>query len=138
MADFTVVPANILPSSGSSLSIGTAGAVIAQGDVLYQDPTDSTWKLADANVASPTYKASAIAMSAATAIGQPVILLTADALFAPGFAVAAGATVILSANPGKMAPVADGVSGWYVTILGVGVGSNKVQLIFKRSDTPIP
>jgi hypothetical protein len=78
MADFVVVPANILPSAGASLQIGTAGAVIAQGDVLYQDPTDSTWKLADANVASPVYKAAGIAQSAATAIGQPVIVLTSD------------------------------------------------------------
>jgi hypothetical protein len=75
MADFTVVPANILPSGGAALQIGTAGAVIAQGDTL-SGPDRFDMEARRRERREPGLQSPGIAQSAAPSIGQPVIVLT--------------------------------------------------------------
>ena len=54
---------------------------------------------------------------------------TSDAQFTPGYTVDVGEVVIASGTPGKSCPAADAESGWFVTVLGVGIGSNKINLL---------
>jgi hypothetical protein len=137
MADYAPTAANVFASSGAGILLGTVGAAVTQCQPVYNDPADGLWKLADANVASPVYKATGLTLAAAAA-NQPCPIATSDTAFDPGFALPAGEVVILSANPGKLCPAADLASGWFTTVIGVGIGSNKMQLIFKRSDVAKP
>lgn len=75
--------------SGTTVT-GTAGATLAFGDLIYLDPTDSRWELADANAASGADGDSrgilGICVLAAAADGDPTTILLngivrADAAF---------------------------------------------------------
>jgi hypothetical protein len=127
MADFTVTPANVLASVNATIVYNAkAGATITAGQNLYKD-TDNTMKLLDANGADPSFKFAGIALNGASA-GQPIAYVVNDPDFTPGYALAAGDVVITSGTAGASAPVDDAASGWYVTVLGVGKGNNKMAL----------
>ncbi len=127
MADYSVTAASVLPSTSARLLQVTAGAAITIGQSVYLDTATNTYKAADANGASPLFTFAGIAVSQAAAAGQPLLICQSDPSFTPGFTIAAGATVILSATPGGLAPIADLASGWYLTVVGVGIGSNKIN-----------
>lgn len=131
--DYTVTAANVLASANAQKLTGTAGASITAGQSVYEDPTTSTWKLADCNGASPLYKVAGIALHAALT-GQPITVCTSDPAFTPGFTVAAGDVVILSSTAGGLAPVADAASGHFVSLVGIGIGTNQIKLSIVRSD----
>jgi len=135
-SDYTVTAANVVASSSASISRGTAGASITAGQVLAINASNQL-VLADANGASPLMNVAGIALNSASS-GQPVLYVTADAAFAPGFTVAANAIVILSATPGGLAPAADNATGYYLTVVGVGIGSNKLKLDFHASGVATP
>lgn len=127
MADIAITAANVIPSANANRNLGVAGVALAQGDVLFMDSTDANkLKKADADLSALASTVVGIAENAA-AVGQYVSYITKDPQLAIGGTVAAGALVILSATAGKIAPSADAASGWYVTVLGVGVGSNKIN-----------
>lgn len=136
MADFTVVAANVIASSLATTEDGVAGATLTAGEVLAQD-TDGGLKLADANAAAPLNVVKGIALHAAFT-GQPMKFVKADPNFKPGFAVTVGIAVILSANPGKMAPDADKAAGWFVTELGRAVNTTDLRLFFVPVGVAIP
>jgi hypothetical protein len=127
MSDPVVVSASVLASSNADIRRGTAGAAITAGQTLYKDTADGLMKLYDANGAAPLNVYAGIALHS-SAIGQPIAFVYSDPSFTPGFTVAAGATLIGSATPGGIAPVADAAATWFVTILGIGIGSNKIKL----------
>ncbi|MES2570581.1 MAG: hypothetical protein V4710_11075 [Verrucomicrobiota bacterium] len=127
MADKTVTPSSVLASSAADVRRGVAGVAIAAGQSLYKDTSDNTMKLYDANGVAPANVFAGISQHAA-AVGQPISFVYSDPSFTPGFAVAAGEVLIGSATPGGIAVVADIASGLFVTILGIGIGSNKVKL----------
>lgn len=136
-ADYSVTTSSVLPSSSAKrVTQYKAGTAIAAGDAVYLSASN-TWLLADANGTTPSFQVAGIAENSA-ASGQIVSVVTEDDNFTPGFTVAANAIVILSATPGKLAPAADLATGHYLGIVGVGVGSNKIKLLFKRSDVVTP
>lgn len=127
MADIAITAANVLAGPNPQESTLIAGVAITAGQVCYK-AADGTAKLAIANGAAPANTVFGIALNGA-AIGQPVVLNKLDAAFAPGGTVAVNEVVILSgAVAGNMAPIADLTAGWFLTILGIGIGSNKLAL----------
>jgi hypothetical protein len=136
-ADYSVTTANVLPSSAAKRNVSfTAAASIAAGDAVYLT-TSNTWALADANLSAAASKVAGIAENSAST-GQIVSVVISDEAFAPGFTVAANAVVVLSATAGKLCPVADLAQNSYLGIVGIGVGSNKIRLLFARSEVPTP
>jgi len=126
--DIAITPANVIPSAGASFVHGRiAGAAITAGQPVYKD-TDGTIKPANATGAAPICNVIGIAVNNA-AVGQPVSYVTADPALALGGTIAAGHAVVASgANTGGIAPIADVATGWFSTILGVGIGNNKINL----------
>ncbi len=119
MADITITPANVITSADAVIERGTAGATITAGQLVYLDTVTSTYKLADANGASPLFVIRGIALHGASS-GQPLAICTEDPALVIGATVAVGATYIASATPGGIGVDADGTTGWYKTIVGVG------------------
>lgn len=136
MADFVVVPANVLASAKSSRTTGIAGAAIAAGDVLAKD-TDNTMKEHDANGVAPLNVVAGIALHT-SAVGQPITYVTADQAFTPGFALTVAQAVIASATPGKMCPDSDKASGWFVTELGRAISTTQMRLAISPVGVAIP
>lgn len=126
MADITITAASIVASSSASKTIGTAGATLTAGQVVYLDTSTNTYKLADANLSAAAAKVGGITLDGASS-GQPVSIVTSDPGLTLGGTVAAGAVVVLSATAGGIAPVADLATGMYATVLGIGIGSNKIN-----------
>lgn len=123
MAALSITAANVLHSSSATVFTGTAGATITQGQPLYLDTTTSTYKLANALINSPV---AGIAMVAASN-GQDMVICSRDPNFVPGYVINTGNIAILGNVAGQINDVADRASGWYVTILGVGLGANRVN-----------
>jgi hypothetical protein len=148
MADYTVTVANLLPSAqgvylqGSSMPpipglMPLAGAAITRGQPVYQDPTDNSIKLADANGADPLFRAIGIAANDA-GIGQPINVVISDPQFTPGFTAAIGDIVIVSANVGKLCPYADKASGSCVSFMMIFYSTTQADFKIVRSDVAIP
>lgn len=124
--DYSVTATSVVPSSGATIARGTAGATITAGQSVSID-SNSAIQLYDANSGtSSTRTFAGIALTGA-ASGQPILYCTADPSFTPGFTVAAGAIVIGSATAGGLCPAADLATGHYLTVVGVGIGSNKIK-----------
>jgi hypothetical protein len=133
MADYTVTPSNVIASDKSKRVEGVAGVAITAGQVLYLDPADKTLKLYKANGVAPISTLVGIALHGAL-VGQPLEYVTVDPAFQPGFTVLAGDSVIGSGViAGNLCPDADKASGWFVTQIGVGIGSNKIKMQINAS-----
>ena len=52
MADLTLTAASVLAGSNATTRLGTAGATITAGQVVYFDDTTNTFKLADTDSAT--------------------------------------------------------------------------------------
>lgn len=124
-ADYSVTAANVVPSASADLSRGTAGATITAGQAISIDENRLV-QLYDADSATATARVfRGIACNGAAA--GPIVYCTDDPSFTPGFPVAAGAIVIGSGTAGGLCPAADLATGHYLTIIGVGIGSNKIN-----------
>jgi len=124
--DYSVTATSVLASSSASSTKGTAGTTITAGQSLAK-AADNTLVLFDANGSAPANVFVGIALNGG-ATGQPIFYVTADPAFTPGFTVAAGAIVIGSSTAGGLCPAADLATGHYLTIVGVGIGSNKIKM----------
>jgi hypothetical protein len=70
--------------------------------------------------------------------GQPISYLVSGGID-PGATVAVGTVYVVSANAaGGIAPVSDLASTEYVTILGVGVTTSRINVDIKQSGVAIP
>lgn len=132
MADLVVTAAQVLaPTDGSGNFIsGIAGATITAGQPLYLDSVTSTYKLADANASQATAQAVGIATHAALA-GQPIRMQGGRGgylILGAGAAPVVGIIYCVSATAGGISPSADLASTDYVTILGVGATTNRLQI----------
>ena len=118
MADLTITAANVVPGSGARISNGTAGATVTAGQVVYLDPADNRFKLADCDNASATIRAAFGIATHGAANGQPLAVQTAGEL-AMGSILAAGVSYYLSPNAGGIAPIADIASGDHTVLVGL-------------------
>jgi len=138
MAEIAVDPALVLPSPNAVIVRGKAGGPIGIGQTVYLDPATSSYGLADANGASPVYKTRGIAVSAAAALGQPMLVCTEDPNFRFGGVAIAGDTLIQSATPGGIAEDADGAPGQFKSTLGIVIDPTHMALSILRSDVVTP
>ncbi len=138
MADSTVNASAVLASPNAVIGRGTAGVTISAGQPLYFDPTAGTYKLCNASGVSPAFKCVGVSLHEAYA-GQPIAFAVNDPQFTPGFDIAQGDVIIVSGHAaGGVAPVGDKASGWYVTVLGVGIGNNQMNLNLTAAGQPVP
>ncbi len=126
MADISITAANVLASAFATKNSGVAASTITAGQTLYR-LANGTIAPADANGTTPAFNILGISLHAALA-GQPITYVTSDPQFQFGGTVAIGDVVIASATAGGIAPIADKVSGWYVTELGVAISTTKINM----------
>lgn len=126
MADLTVTAASVVNSSGAIQS-GTAGETITAGMALYLKASDS--KLYKAQCDGTAAEATLVGVSLHAALaGQPL------AYAGNGNTINIGATTaktpyVVSAAAGAVAPVADLVTGNYISILGIASGTTGVMTL---------
>jgi hypothetical protein len=118
MADLTITAANVVPGAGAVILNGIAGATITAGQVVYLDPADNRYKLADCDNASAIIRdARGIAVNGAST-GQPLGVQIGGEL-ALGATLTAGEAYYLSPIAGGIAPRADILSGDNTVLIGL-------------------
>lgn len=128
MADITQTAANVVKGSGASVSIGTAGATIVAGDCLYLDTNNALQKALNDTAAHAAMVGIALDGGAS---GQPIQYLTSGDIN-PGGTVVVGETYVVSANAGKLAPVAD-ISTKFLTHIGYGTSASNISVAIRVS-----
>lgn len=133
MPDLSVVVASVSKVAGSATDEGTAGATITAGQPLYRDGTDGgDLKPADADAESSSVCVG-IALHAALD-GQPIEYLTNGPINI-GATVTVGQVYVVSTTAGGIAPYSDLATGDYVTILGVGTTTGRIDVRLNNSRT---
>lgn len=132
MADLTITAANVLAGSGAATEVGTAGATVTAGQVVYLDTSGPSFKLADCNSATAAVRQPyGIALHAAGS-GQPLVILKSGPITI-GATVAVGVTYFLSGTAGGIRPAADNTTGDYVSIVGIGTSTTVIDVKFHQS-----
>jgi hypothetical protein len=135
MADVTVTAADVLKTDGAT-GKGTAGATITAGQALYIDSTDSSsLKPADADV-----EASAVCVGIAlhgSADGQPIEYQKTGTIDIGG-TVTVGTPYFVSTTAGGIAPIADLLTGDYVTLIGIATAATDIKLNIDASGVTVP
>lgn len=136
MAALAPTPANVVPGADATYHDALAGEAIDAGEACYIDESDaSKAKLADANASETTAKRKGVAVNSAGA-GQPVRIATGGTV--AGFGAVQGTIYVLGATPGAIHPAADLVTGWYVSIVGVGTSTGGLKLLGSASGIAVP
>jgi hypothetical protein len=140
MADLVITVANVVRGGVNSipqtLETGVAGAAVTAGQVVYEDPTDGKWKLADANASQTAATVKGIALHGALA-NQPLQVIKGGPLTL-GAILTPGQWYVTSANPGGIAPVADLASGWYSSRLGYAYSASVLIVDINATGIPLP
>jgi len=131
VADLVISSSNVTPGTGANTLGGTAGEAIDAGEVCYLDSTTNKYKLADANDSSSTATVKGIAVNSAI-LDQPITVLQSGDINV-GSVLTTAEVYVLSATPGKIAPVADLASGWYTSILGVAKDADTLTVSINNS-----
>lgn len=124
MVDITVTAASVVKGANGLTKLGTAGATITAGQVLYLDSTTGTLKLADNNLSAAAATPVGIALNGG-ASGQPIEYLYEDDDFTPGATLTQGLLYVLSGTAGGIAPSADLTSGMYPSLLFIAKSAAK-------------
>jgi hypothetical protein len=130
MANLSITAADVERGTRSGVNYGTAGAAITQGQALYQDSTDGTLKLADAD-ASASAEFVGIALNAA-AVGQPITYLT-NGNITIGATVATGTAYYVSTTPGAICLESDLSTGDFPTLIGFATSTTVIFVDFLRA-----
>jgi hypothetical protein len=140
MADLSVTAANVLASAASSTAsraTGIAGAAISIGQTVYVDASAANViKLADANASAAAATVRGIAITGASAAGQPITYATTDSAFTHGLTgVTAGAVIYQSNTPGAMTITYGDLTSAasYVSTLGVATSATQMVLNITRT-----
>jgi hypothetical protein len=136
MADLTLTPSSVVGVAGAPTKIGTAGAAIAAGDIVYLDTaTTGKWQLADSDAATAEARGKTgnigVALNSAAA-NQPIVVQT-EGQVTLGAVLTAGTAYYLSDTPGKLCPVADITGGDYFTLVGLAASATVLNVDFQYS-----
>lgn len=125
MTDLTITDASVLWTGKKDT--GRAGGTITPGMPVYKDTTDNNdLKAADAS-ASASAEFAGFALNSA-ADGQPLEYGYGEGtLTVGGTGVSVGATYVVSATAGGIAPEGDIGSGEFMTYLGVGASTSTIK-----------
>ena len=143
MADLVITAANVAEGSSGTTVVTNykAGATITQGQLVYLDPTTSTWKLTDANGGAPLNVSDVstqigVALASVSS-GQRLPVQTAGP-YTVGATVAVGTWYVVSATPGGIAPVADQASGWTATLFGQAISTTQINITPVKNGVAVP
>jgi hypothetical protein len=131
MADLTITAANVVAGANATFDRHNAGAAISAGQMVYLDPADNTFKLADDNGVAAARVPVGVAAHAA-AIGQPLTVITSGPVTI-GAALTQGVGYYLSSTPGGIAPAADLASGQYPSFLGFAISATVLNLNIQQA-----
>ncbi|MFY7699611.1 MAG: hypothetical protein ACOVQH_04980 [Burkholderiaceae bacterium] len=108
------------------------GATIAAGQPVYQDTTDSLWKLASCASTSAVAAAKGIAMTPGVSGGYGIVA-TGGSIILVGTTAAVGMDYHVGATAGTIVPTADLASTNYNTHLGVAATATQLDLYIKAT-----
>lgn len=132
MSALSITAAQVLPTASDPTENGIAGAAITQGQAVYKS-TSGTWLLAqcDGTAAEAGSEGYGIALNAAGAAGQPVLVALPGhrVTLGAGAAPAAGVVYYIGNAAGGLEPIADIGSADKVVPICIGIGSNKVKIL---------
>jgi hypothetical protein len=131
MADISITAANVVAGSDAVREAGTAGATVTAGQLVYLDPSDMKYKLADSNGAAALRVPSGIALNGA-ANNQPLVIQKGGDITIGG-TMTAGVAYYLSDTPGGICPVADLASGEYPCIVGIAKSTSVLSVNIQPS-----
>ncbi len=131
MADISITAANVVAGSDAVREAGTAGATVTAGQLVYLDPSDMKYKLADSNGAAALRVPSGIALNGA-ANNQPLVIQKGGDITIGG-TMTAGVAYYLSDTPGGICPVADLGSGEYPCIVGIAKSTSVLSVNIQPS-----
>lgn len=94
------------------------------GQLVYLDA--GFLKLTDCNLSAAAAKVTGVAINSGGA-GQHINYVTKDPSLAIGATVAIGTVYISSSTAGGIAPSADATTGHFVTVVGVGVSTTRIN-----------
>lgn len=136
MADLSITAANVIAGVGARKALGTAGATITAGKVVYLDAADNEYKLADTDSATEAVRSPAgIALNGASD-GQPLVVLE-EGPITIGATMTAGTVYYLSPNAGGIAPVADILAGDYPVIIGIATSTTVLNVNIQEAGVAI-
>jgi hypothetical protein len=125
MADISITATSVVAGSNCRRAFKSAGGTVTAGQPVYLDSNGKV-QAADANASATTAAVYGIAENGG-AINQRISVILEDDDLTIGATVAIGDVLILSGTAGGIAPVADLVSGWYCTVLGVAKSTTKIN-----------
>jgi len=135
-ADLSVTAANVVPGARAKTFVGTAGATLTAGQLVYLDSTASTIKLADADASATTSNVIGITASGASS-GQPVVIITEDDDLTVGGTLSMAAPVYcLSSVAGAICPTADIGVGEYPIVVFIAKSTTKAIFKITRGTAP--
>lgn len=136
MADLVLTPSAILAGAGAKTTSGTAGATITAGQIVFLDSASTgKWLLADSDAATAVARGQGASVGIAlngAANGQPLEVLT-EGPITLGAVMTAGTAYYLSPTPGGICPLADLLTGDYVTLLGLATSTSVLYLDIQYS-----
>jgi hypothetical protein len=140
MADLVITAAQVKLLNGTPKR-GIAGVALAAGQAFYIDTLDGNrFKLADANGFADARVCAGIVLNNA-AVDQPVQYADAGQIrLSTGSTVGlAGLMVVLSGNPGQLAPHTDLTTGWQANLIGFLDSTGKIlNLALATSGVTLP
>jgi len=131
MADVSVTAANVRPGStqgGATVQTVTAGETITAGMVCYKKDSDGEYYRGDADNSAETAGSEGLVIAISNAADGESMLVQSRGTYTVGGTVVVGEVYVLSATTGGIAPVSDGASGWYSSILGTGSSTTEINL----------
>ncbi len=126
MADVSITAASVLATAGTNFLRRLAALAITAGQPIAKD-ANGALILADANGSALAKIVEGIACNGG-GVGQPINYVKEDPTFTPGFTVTEGTSYYASATAGGICPAGDLAAGHAVTLIGVGLATNKLNL----------
>lgn len=126
----SITAANVSLQSGPTMTDQAAGEAFIAGAIVYQ-AANGTWLKAqcDGTVIEAGSNKIGMALATADAAGARITVATAGAIVSIG-AGAAGSIYVVGTTAGTLIPVADLASTNKVTPAALGIGTNKVLLLW--------
>ncbi|TWT45010.1 hypothetical protein RAS1_14310 [Phycisphaerae bacterium RAS1] len=135
MADFSITAANVI--AGGVVPTKTAGEALVAGEAVYKKVADGKYYKAQADGNEEEAKFAGVAVNNCAA-GQPFSLVEAGELTVGSALGSAGKAVVLSAAAGKLAPIADLLTGHRLTIVGYSKSATVLVIQSIVTGTQVP
>lgn len=132
MAALTITASQVLHIEGDK-ETGLCGEAITQGQAVYKSGTTGYWLKAQCDGTADEAGATdcGIALNTTTAAGQPVTVAKPGSIVDLGAGAAAAASIpyFIGATAGAINVLGDMASTNKVTLIAIGIGSNRVLVI---------